>query len=251
MPNGAELVAAVISGALDIGLSAIGSIAEAREKGLPVKCIAPAGMSLSTAPTDIMMVAKDSPLRTGADFAGKTIAVNGIGNVLMYGTQLWIDKTGGNSKSVKFVEMPFPVMADAVVSKRVDGATMAEPYISDARLVAKPLANVMDAISPRFPATLWFATDAWLAASPDVAAKVVSVFRQAAIWANAHHKESGDIVLKHTKIKPETLAVMTRSVYGTELLVSELQPGIDAGVRYGAIDKPLAATEIIWKPAKS
>jgi NitT/TauT family transport system substrate-binding protein len=147
MSNGPALVAAVISGALDIGLSAVGSVAQAHVKGLGVKIIAPAGMSLSTAPTDVTMVAIDSPIKTAADLSGKTIAVNGIGNVLMYATQAWIDKNGGDSKKVKWVEMPFPSMAGAIAAKRVDGATLAEPYVSDAKSVARALANPMDAIA--------------------------------------------------------------------------------------------------------
>ena len=95
LSNGGALVAGVISGALDIGLSAVGPIAQAFAKGFGVRIIAPAGMSLSTAPTIITMVALDSPIKTAADLNGKTVAVNGLGNALMNATQTWIDKNGG------------------------------------------------------------------------------------------------------------------------------------------------------------
>jgi NitT/TauT family transport system substrate-binding protein len=250
LSNGAELVAAVLSGALDVGQSAVGSVAQAHVKGLGVHIIAPAGMSLSTAPTDITMVAKDSPIKTAADLTGKTIAVNGIGNVLMYATQYWIDKNGGNSKSIKWIELPFPAMADAIVSHRVDAATLAEPYVSDAKAVCRVLASPMDAIGLTIPATTWFANDAWLQSQPVVAAKVVDVLHRAGAWANAHPKESGAILLKYTKIKPETLAVMTRSTFGIDTVPSQIQALIDAGVRYGDVDHALAAAEIIWKAPK-
>ena len=250
MSNGPALVSAVLSGALDIGLSAVGSVAQAHVKGLGVKIIAPAGMSLSTAPTDVTMVALDSPIKTAADLSGKTIAVNGIGNVLMYATQAWIDKNGGDSKKVKWVEMPFPSMAGAIAAKRVDGATLAEPYVSDAKSVARAIANPMDAIALTIPATSWFATDTWLQQQPAVAAKVVDVFRRSAAWANTHPKESGAILLKYTSIKPETLAMMTRSAFGTDVVPSQIQALIDVGVRYGDIDKPLNAADIIWKAPK-
>ena len=35
----------------------------------------------------------------------------------MYATQAWIDKNGGNSKSVKWLELPFPTMAAAIAIK--------------------------------------------------------------------------------------------------------------------------------------
>lgn len=250
MASGPALVAAVLSGALDIGLSAVGSVAQAYVKGLPVKIIACAGMSLSTAPTDITMVGIDSPIKTAADLNGKVIAVNAIGNVLMYATQAWMDKNGGNSKTVKWIEMPFPAMAEAIAAKRVDGATMAEPFVSAAKNVARALASPMDAIAPTIPATTWFATETWLQQQPVAAAKVVEVFRRAAIWANGHPKESGAILLKYTKIKPETLGVMTRSTFGTEMVPSQIQALIDVGVRYNDVDRAVNANDIIWKAPK-
>jgi NitT/TauT family transport system substrate-binding protein len=250
LSNGGALVTAVIAGSLDVGLSAVGPVAQGAVKGLGVKIIAPAGMSLSTAPTDVTMVALDSPIKTAADLSGKTIAVNGLGNVLMYATQAWIDKNGGNSKSVKWLELPFPSMAAALSAHRVDAATLAEPYVSDAKPVARALANPMDAIALTIPATTWFANGNWLAQQPALAAKVVDVLRRAAVWANGHPKEAGDILIRYTSIKPETLAVMTRSTFGVDIVPSQIQALIDTGVKYGAVDHAVKAADIIWKAPK-
>jgi NitT/TauT family transport system substrate-binding protein len=251
LSNGGALVAAVISGALDIGLSAVGPVAQGYVKGLGVKIIAPAGMSLSTAPTDVTMVALDSPIKTAADLTGKTIAVNGLGNVLMNATQDWIDKNGGDSKSVKWLELPFPSMAAAIAAHRVDAATLAEPYVSDAKSVARPLASPMDAIARTIPATTWFANGAWLQTQPAVATRVVDVLRRAAVWANGHPKEAGDILLKYTPIKAATLAVMTRSTFGVDIVPSQIQALIDVGVKYSAVDHEINAADLIWKAPKA
>jgi len=250
LSNGGALVAAVIGGALEVGLSAVGPVAQGAVKGLGVKIIASAGMSLSTAPTDVTMVAIDSPIKTAADLSGKTVGVNGLGNVLMYATQAWIDKNGGNSKSIKWLELPFPAMAPAIAAHRIDAATLAEPYVSDAKAVARMLAAPMDAIAPTIPATTWFANGTWLQTQPAVAAKVVDVLRRAAVWANGHPKEAGEILIKYTSIKPETLAVMTRSTFGTEVVPSQIQALIDTGVRYGDVDRAIKANDIIWKAPK-
>jgi NitT/TauT family transport system substrate-binding protein len=247
LSNGGALVAAVIGGALEVGLSAVGPIAQGAVKGLGVKIIAPAGMSLSTAPTDVTMVALDSPIKTAADLNGKTVGVNGLGNVLMYATQAWVDKNGGNSKSIKWLELPFPSMAPALAAHRIDAATLAEPYVSDAKSVARALASPMDAIAPTIPATTWFANGTWLQQQPAVAAKVVAVLRRAAIWANGHPKEAGDILIRYTSIKPETLAVMTRSTFGVDVVPSQIQALIDTGVTYGDVDHAVKASDIIWK----
>jgi len=251
LSNGGALVAAVISGSLDIGLSAVVPIAQAFAKGFGVRIVAPAGMSLSTAPTIITMVALDSPVKTASDLNGKTIAVNGLGNALMNATQTWIDKNGGDSTSVKWLELPFPSMAAALAAHRVDAATIVEPFVSDAKAVARPLTAPFDAIDLTTPATTWFANTAWLQTQPAVAAKVLDVFRRAGTWAKDHPKESGAILVHYAPIKPETLAVMTRSTYGVMLVPSEIQAQIDAGVKYGDIDHALSAADLIWKAPKA
>lgn len=250
LSNGGALVAAVIAGSLDIGLSAVGPIAQAYAKGLGVKIIAPAGMSLSTAPTILTMVALDSPIKSAADLNGKTIAVNGLGNALMNATQVWIDKNGGDSKSVKWLELPFPSMAAALAAHRVDAATIVEPFVSGAKTVARPLTAPFDAIALATPATTWFANAAWLQAQPAVAVKVIDVLRRAGAWAKDHPNESGAILVHYAPIKPETLAIMTRSSYGVTLVPSEIQGQIDAGVKYGDIDHAMNANDLIWKAPK-
>ena len=57
-------------------------------------------------------------------------------------------------------------MAAALAAHRVDAATLAEPYVSDAKSVARALANPMDAIARTMPATTWFANGTWLQTQP-------------------------------------------------------------------------------------
>ena len=118
---------------------------------------------------------------------------------------------------------------------------MVEPFVFAVKSFARLLAAVLDTIAPRFPATTWFAAAGWLQREPDVADRVVDVFRRAAIWANSHRAESSAILVRYTKITPAALAVMTRSAYGTDLVAAELQPAINVGVKYGDIEHALAA----------
>ena len=70
------------------------------------------------------------------------------------------------------------------------------------------------------------------------------------MWANTHPKEAGDILIRYTSIKPETLAVMTRSTFGVDVVPSQIQALIDTGVTYGDVDHALKAADIIWKAPK-
>ena len=243
------IVAAVASGAGDIGFSVVTSTAVAHERGIPVRFIAPGAMWVTANGTAQLVVAKDSTLTTGASFNGKTIAVTGLADLTYYGTIAWLQKNGGDVSTVKWVELSFPEMAAAIATHRVDGAMIAEPFLEAARSQVKFVAPVDDAIAPRFMSTGWIATNDWIKAHPAEAAKFADVMRRTAIWANAHQKESAQILLKHTRITAETAATMSRVEYATSLDPKSLQYSIDAAAKYAkAPMRATPAAEIIWLP---
>ena len=128
MTNSGAIVAALAGGGGDIGNSVVGSVADARSKGIPILYIAPAGLYDAASPTAALVTIKDSPIKKAADLNGKVVAVSGLLDLTHFATRNWIDQNGGNSASVKFIELPFPAMAAAVVQHRVDAAYVIEPF---------------------------------------------------------------------------------------------------------------------------
>jgi NitT/TauT family transport system substrate-binding protein len=243
------IVAAVSSGAGDIGFSVVTSTAVAHERGIPVRFIAPGAMWVTANGTAQLVVAKDSPLQSGASFNGKTIAVTGLADLTYYGTKEWLDKNGADTSTIKWVELSFPEMAAAVAQHRVDGAMIAEPFLEASKPLVKFVAPVDDAVAPRFMSTGWIATNDWIKAHPAEAAKFAAVMQKAAQWANVHQKESAQILLHHTKITPEVAATMSRVEYATTLDPKMLQPSIDTAAKYSTTPMRVTpAAEIIWRP---
>jgi NitT/TauT family transport system substrate-binding protein len=243
------IVAAVASGAGDIGFSVVSSTAVAHERGIPVRFIAPGAMWITANGTAQLVVAKDSPLQSAPSFNGKTIAVTGLADLTYYGTKAWLEHNGGDTSTIKWVELSFPEMAAAVAQHRVDAAMIAEPFLEASKPQVKFIAPVDDAIAPRFMSTGWIATNDWIKAHPAEAAKFADVMLKAATWANTHKKESAQILLKHTRITPETAATMSRVDYATALDPKMMQPSIDAAAKYSST--PMRATpaaELIWRP---
>ena len=69
--------------------------------------------------------------------------------------------------------------------------------------------------------------------------------------AETHCAPKGERNLpKADAIKPETIAVMTRSTFGVDVVPSQIQVLIDTGVKYGVVDHPLKASDLIWKAPK-
>lgn len=252
MTSGPAITSAVASGAADVGISVVSSAALARERGIKVRFIAPGALWSAAEPTAGLLVTKDSGLRKAADFNGKTIAVTGLADLTYYATRAWLEQNGANVATVQFVELPFPQMGAAVAQHRVNGATLAEPFLTNAERTLEMVAPVDDAIAKRFMTTGWIASETWLRAHPDVAAKFASAIRRTSEWANAHRKESAAILLRNTKISPAIAATMHRVEYGLELEPKMLQPAIDVAAKYsGNVAKgpwTVSAADLIWKP---
>jgi NitT/TauT family transport system substrate-binding protein len=243
------IVAAVASGAGDIGFSVVTSTAVAHERGIPVRFIAPGAMWVTANATAELVVAKDSPLRSAASFNGKTIATTGIADLTYYGTKAWLERNGADVTSIKWVELSFPEMAAAVAAHRVDAAMIAEPFLEAAKPLVKFVAPVDDAVAPRFMSTGWIANNDWIKLHPLEAAKFLAVMQKASQWANTHQKESAQILLRNTRITPETAATMSRVEYATTLDAKQIQPSIDAAAKYSNVPlRVTPAAELIWRP---
>jgi NitT/TauT family transport system substrate-binding protein len=246
LPSSPPIIAAVSSGAADIGNSVVGSAVAARSRGITVRFFAPAGLYLSTAPTARLVSLKGTIYKSGAELAGKTIAVTGLADLTFYATKQWVEATGGNPNSMKFIELSEPEMLPALKEHRIDAGILIEPFIAQAGDAVSSVAAIDDSVAKRFLATGWFASDAWLAAHPDVAAKYAAVMKQTAEWANVHHAESAAILLKYTKLTPEIVGRMQRATYGTTLDAALLQPVIDNAAKYGSFPRPVTAAELMW-----
>jgi NitT/TauT family transport system substrate-binding protein len=249
MTNSGAIIAAIAGGGGDIGNAVVGSVADARSKGIPILFIAPAGLYDAKSPTAALAVLKDSPIRKAADLTGKVVAVSGLNDLTYFATRAWIDKNGGNSAAVKYIELPFPAMAAAVLQHRVDAAYTIEPFYTVAASQLRVLARAAESVAPRYQATGWIANESWLATHADLALRFAAAIHRTALWANSHQKESAVILLKYLKINPAIVEKMRRVTYAVTLEKRLVQPPIDTAAKYTG-QTPVAADSLIWAPGK-
>lgn len=245
--NGSSVWEAVIGGSLDIGAGNIGTLAVARSHGIPLKAIAPGAGAAPNFPTMFLTVGKNSTIRQGADFNNKVVGTNGLRTVAEALFRLWVDKNGGDSKSIKFVELPYPAMGEAVASGRADASMVADPSALLARDITTVLpVNYMSVVPLPVLITCFVATEKWLDANADTARKFQSAMRRAAIWANANEAESHALLSDITKIDPKIVNRMSRTIYPDTLKLSTIGPALAAMTAYGYVDKPINPKDMIW-----
>ncbi len=245
LSNGAAVTAAVIGGAADIGQSNAVSIAQAHERGIPVVIIAGANRYTIPADESGLAVPPDSPIHTAKDLTGKTIAISGLRGITEIGTRNWLDKNGGDSNSVKLLDMPFPAMADALVQHRVDAALITQPFLEAAldQKKIRVVADVYAAIAPDFLLGGWIAMTPWVQAHPALAAAFAKTMYQTAKWANTHQAESAAILEDAAKVHIDRTD--HRVPYAEKMVPTDLQKLIDVCAKYGLLKATFPAIDLI------
>jgi NitT/TauT family transport system substrate-binding protein len=245
--NPAPMHAAVTSGSIAIAGFPLSQAALAKARGIPLVMIAAGALYLSNALTNALLVLKDAPIKSAADLNGKTIATRDLANMSSLGARAWVDKNGGDSKSLRWLEIPDPEDVAALQSRRVDAASISEPALSNALRSGQAtlLSHAFDAIAPRFLIAGYFTTEAFAAANPDVVRRFATVINDAAHWANQpkNRPQSGAILAKYAMIPvfPDT----TRFTYAEEIRVADMQPVLDTLLTYGYLKAPMRAADLI------
>ena len=250
--SGPAVAAAVTSGALDAGFSNVVSIAAAYKRGLPFVFIAPGAVYESAAPSTVLMVRSDSPIRTGRDMNDKILGVNGLKNIAQYAPAYWIDRNGGDSSTVKFVEIPAAEDYAAIDARRVDACNVAEPQITEMKSIARILGKPYDALGEGWMIAGYFTTRAWVDQHPDLYRRFVAVMRETARWANRNQSKSADILAKYTRLDPSLIRSGNRARFGEAgVTPGMLQSSIDLAARYKLFEASFPAAELIYQPRKS
>jgi NitT/TauT family transport system substrate-binding protein len=246
MPNGEAVTLAIAGNAVDIGCSEVVSLILAYHKGVPITLIAAGGEQTAKVAVGFLFSRNDLKVNSGADFNGKTVAVVGLNGFAQFGTQQWIDKNGGDSKTVKFVQFAGAQIGVALQDGRIDGAFVPEPFVSLVRKVARPVANSMAAVSTVFSSSAHFTTVPYAKSHPDEIRRFQAAMHQAADWANANHDQTALIVERVARVSPEMVAASQRSFYGNTLTAAAIQPMIDLTAKYANFPT-FPAADIIYR----
>lgn len=182
-----------------------------------------------------LMVAADGP-KSMSDLAGKTVAVNALRAFLQLANQAAIDKAGGDSRQVRFVELPFSDMIGALKAGRVDAITVPEPLISIAQAQGlRVLSPVWQAL-PKQAAAGWQITSAAYAkANPEVVAKFQRALRRSVVHASQQPDEVREIIQTYMKVDPATAKRLTLADYVPDVSVPATEELARIMRRYGYI----------------
>jgi NitT/TauT family transport system substrate-binding protein len=248
--GGAAAIPGVIGGNYQFAGSNAVSVLLAASKGLPLTIIA-AGTRADQAPEkdfSAVLVPADSPIKTPADLAGKTIAVNTLQNVSEITVRAALENEGVDTSTIKFIELGFPDMLPAITNKQVDAAMPIEPFVTtglDAgdRAIIHPYVQSM----PGLMVGTYLTTKQYLASNP----KIVEAFRRALETTGAAIAKDPAAFRKDlpklTKVQPAAAEKMNLPVWKSAVDIKSLEFFQKRMLDFGLITKAMDLSTVVAK----
>jgi NitT/TauT family transport system substrate-binding protein len=244
-------IEAVYGGSAEFGGGGVLEPMIARGNGLDVMLALPTARIRSAPPDNSAMVVRaNSDIQGAADLAGKKISVGLINSINHVHMVEWLRKRGVDAKTVQFIEIPFPQMADALLQNRLDAVWAVEPFLTimrksgNVRVIGYPYQDNL----PDMDLTAFFAKETWLKANADLARRYKRAYQRGVTHLNDASKEERDgWVAKFTGVKPELVAEMSLPVFPLEFTLPSLRANMELAVAQRLV-KPFDLETMIWKP---
>lgn len=246
LANGAAIASAVAGGAVEFGISTPVQLAQAVSRGVPFSIVAAGAMYSTKAPTTVLCVAKNSPIRGAREMEGKTVEISSLKTSSELGVVAWVAANGGDVAKVHIIEMPFAAMGAALERGAIDAALISEPSLTVAlNGGARVLAKAFDAIAPEFLLSAWFTTTPYAKQNPTPVKRFDAVIYEAGRWANTHQTESAVILAKYSKLDLDMLRTMKRATFPDALRLRDLQSQLDSATKYEVPEHSVNAADLI------
>jgi NitT/TauT family transport system substrate-binding protein len=244
--SGAAAAAAISGGGADVAYTNILTLIQAHTHNVPMVFVAAGNLQLPGTSQTKTIVAADSPIKSGKDMIGKTLGSSSLRDINAAATLAWIDKTGGDSKTVKVIEVPASAGAAFLEEHRADAITLNEPAVSQAVATGKArvLAQPYDAVGAGMTAG-FAAMEPYVNANRDVMERFAKAMHESSLYTNAHPADTVDLVAQYSGVTPDVVAKSVRFSDAEYLEPRYLQPMIELCARYGLIDHSFPGAEVI------
>ncbi len=222
--GGSSAIAAVLSGAADFGYVNGFTAINAYNTGFPIQMVSGANVNAlpPAEPAQGVFVAKDSPIKSAGDLAGKKIAVNEINGINQIATSSWLSANGVDPASVSFVALPYAEQVTAVVNGNVAAAQMGHQLLGARGSEVHSIADPFAAAGRLYIAT--YVTSKDFVAKSDAAKKFHEAIKEtmAQLGDPANTKESFTLLSDCNKVPVETLEKQPQNALAPDVEMATL-----------------------------
>jgi NitT/TauT family transport system substrate-binding protein len=244
--SGAVATQAIVGGASDVGQANIISMITAYSRGIPFVLVAPSIMYRKDTATAGIVVGANSPIKAPIELQGKVVAC-ATGGIAYLGLRAVIDKAGGDSSTVRWLELPNTAIAAAIEAGRIDAGLLAEPnMMQDIRTgKVRLLVDELTGYDRPILEAVYFATRDYAAKNRDTLTRFAKALERAAIYSNAHVPETSTLLTPFTGMDPKVVAEMRHGYFAPTFDPAAIQPVIDLAAKYKVIPQRFEARELL------
>jgi NitT/TauT family transport system substrate-binding protein len=245
--SGGVVAQSVIGGAMDIGKASLSSLVAAHARGVPFVLIAPSAIHRKDDANSGVMVAANSPIKSVLDLQGKVVGCTAIGDIGYLGLRAMIDAQGGDSATVKWVEIPTSALSATVEQNRVDAGLTTEPYMTKDLATGKfrILVDMLNGYPHPILESAYFAKRDYVEANRGTVARFAKVLQQAAAYADNHVPETLPLLISFTGLDTDVAEKMHKTYTPLSFEPQQIQPVIDLAAKYQIIPKGFAAADML------
>jgi NitT/TauT family transport system substrate-binding protein len=247
--NGSVLVSGVVSGSMTLAGPTVPTLLQGIDNGLELSVVS----GLNTISREHLeysvVVGTKAKIEKAADFSGKTIGINTIGALLHVLFQSWLSNNGVNPSTVRFVEVPFPQMADVLRQGTVDAVVAVQPFID--RIVASKVGtngpDFVKSLPDGLPIIAIAGSNKWVAANKDIVGRFRQSLKEAeALILQDETKAKADVNV-FLKMPPEVVAQVPLPAVALDVDPAKLQVFIDTMTSMSLLQNDIKPAAIIAK----
>lgn len=151
-----------------------------------------------------------SHITDAAGLEHKTVAVNLAGGIQTLTLDAVLRADNVNPATVRYVVVPFPLMAAALKAQQIDAADMLEPFMTEAELGdgAMPIVDQLTGPTAGFPISGVFTTEAFAKKNPGTVAAFQRAIFRAQAFADTNRAAVEKILPTYIKGVSPTVAAM-------------------------------------------
>jgi NitT/TauT family transport system substrate-binding protein len=244
--GGAEAVAGMQSGSLQIAESNVVSVIQGVQHGIKTPCFTGGVQFRDDVGTTLE---SDKTITQASQLAGKSIGVVSTNSANTVMIDAYLDASGVDYKSVHYVATGTSNTLAALESGSVQGAELVSPYsrqyLADGgHLLVKNFGPYVK--TPIF--ACWTAPGSWLSSNKDAVKKFVAALNQADTYYYAHPAQAAALISKEDKLKPDANLPDVNFTYSTAISDAAIQTWIDLGKKYGVLTASPAVAQV-YQPA--
>ena len=197
-----NIPAAILSNSIQIGGPTSTTFLQAVDGGLDLVAISGASVMNPAANQAIAAIVRNGiTIKEPKDFVGKKVGAPGLGAFLHVLFVKWLVEKGVDPKSVNFVEVTFPTMADIIKSGGVDAVLTAEPFVT--RMTNAAIGTVGARYAAELartePIIFYAAARDWAEKNPDTVKKFRAAIAESAAIVNSDREKASVSISKFTK----------------------------------------------------